>query len=69
MNYKDLFEYTIGEYVYLKLDKDQSKRMVTAICVRHNNYIVYELTQGTSTSWHTAIEITSDVDILIKTTN
>lgn len=67
MNYKDLFEYTIGDAVYLKTDKDQAKRLVTGICIRNHNYIQYELSQGTASSWHTALEITSDVDIMIKT--
>ena len=68
MNYKDLFEYTIGDTVYLKTDKDQNKRIVTAICIRHGNYVVYELSQGSFIpTWHTAMEITSDIDVLIKT--
>jgi hypothetical protein len=65
---KDHFQYWIGDTVYLKTDKDQCKRMVTGICIRPQG-ITYALVCGTNESWHYEFEITSDVDVLISTTN
>lgn len=55
----------IGDLVYLAHDKDQSQRMVVKICF---NYCgpEYCLTSGTTTSWHTDIEISAEPNTLFK---
>lgn len=68
MNYKDLFEYNIGSIVYLRTDKDQAKRIVTGIQITPGG-VSFRLACGPVDTWHYAIEITAEVDILIKTDN
>lgn len=66
---KDQFEYWFGDTVYLKTDRDQSKRMVTGISVRPGG-VTYALTCGSNVeTWHYSFEITADIDVLITTTN
>ena len=67
MNYNDLFEYNIGSVVYLKTDKDQCKRLVTAIQINGNGGVIYRLASGSTESWHYAFEITTEIDVMIKT--
>ena len=50
-------KYTLGETVFLRTDEEQLPRIVTAICVRGNNYITYELSMGIETIWHVEEEI------------
>lgn len=57
--------YKIGEMVYLKTDVDQHERMVTGYSVRATG-ITYELSFGTSSSWHYEFEITGECDTLKK---
>ncbi len=59
------FEY--GQTVYLKTDKDQLPRIVTAIHLRGQN-ITYALSQGTGETIHHDIEISEEVNIIFKTT-
>jgi hypothetical protein len=59
--------FEIGSGVYLKTDKDQSKRIVTAIAIKPTG-VTYELSYGTMTSWHYDFEISSDVDVVAKVT-
>ena len=65
---KDHFEYWFGQIVYLKTDGDQHKRIVTGINIRPHG-VSYALCHGNTESWHYAFEITSEVDVLIRTTN
>lgn len=67
-NYNDLFEYNLGSVVYLKTDREQSPRIITAIQINPNG-VIFRLGCGTTDSWHFSVEISSDVDVLIKTNN
>lgn len=58
-----------GDIVFVKTDRDQRPRQVTAIVVREYGYHKYELSCGTDASWHTAAELTTERDILLTTTN
>jgi hypothetical protein len=62
-------KFNIGQEVYLKTDADQRLRMVTAIIIRPGNSYSYELTWGTDSRWHYDIEITTEKNVLISTTN
>jgi len=60
----------IGDYVYLKTDIDQYKRMVTGYTVRDNSEkVVYLLSFGTEETSHYGCEISMEEDILLKATN
>lgn len=61
-------DFEVGQVVYLTTDKDQSKRIVTGILMRPNG-VTYELTCGTTTSWHYAFEASVNQDIVIKTSS
>lgn len=58
-------KFEIGDFVYLVTDVDQSKRMVTGFTVRQGGHVIYELSLGTSTSWHIEQEITKEKNILV----
>ena len=62
-------EFEFGQQVYLKTDKGQDIRIVTAICVRGNGNITYELHCGVNSSWHYNFEISAEKNVLISTTN
>ena len=64
-----VIEFNIGEFVYLKVDKEQSKQMVVSITLRPCNAVQYELFDGSRESWHFAIEISRERDILLATSN
>lgn len=66
MNYKDLFQFQIGQMVFLKTDIDQHMRMVTGICIRGTG-VQYALSFGSAETWHYEFEVTSEIDIFIKT--
>lgn len=58
-------KFKISQEVYLKTDKEQEKRIVTAIIERQTGYI-YELTCGTEISEHYDFEINMEEDVLLK---
>ena len=60
--------FNIGDYVYLKTDIDQHKRMVTGYTVRFNE-VTYLLSLGEDESTHYELEISEDIDILLKSIN
>ena len=62
-------EYDFGEMVFLVTDCDQEERMVTAINLRPSNTVTYGLSFSTTESFHYAIEISRDRNILKTTTN
>ncbi|MDJ0367393.1 hypothetical protein QMK33_19770 [Hymenobacter sp. H14-R3] len=62
-------EFEIGQMVYLRTDSDQLPRLVTALIYRAGGYMTYELSHGTATSWHNALEFTLEKDVLAATTN
>jgi hypothetical protein len=61
-------KFKIGDYVYLKTDIDQHKRMVTGYTVRFNE-VTYLLSLGEDESTHYELEISEDIDILLKSIN
>ena len=60
--------FNIGDYVYLKTDVDQHRRMVTGYTVRFNE-VTYLLSLGEDESTHYELEISDEIDILLKATN
>ena len=64
---KDI-SFNIGDTVYLKTDIDQHKRMVTGYTVR-NDGVVYLLSFGSEETSHYELEISDEMDVLLKATN
>ena len=60
--------YNIGDYVYLKTDIDQYKRLVTGYTVRTDG-ILYLLSFGSEETSHHELEISDEIDILLKSMN
>ncbi len=60
--------YNIGDYVYLKTDIDQYKRLVTGYTVRIDG-ILYLLSLGSEETDHYELEISHEIDILLKSMN
>lgn len=58
-------KFKIGDSVYLKTDDEQQKRLVTGYTIRPSG-IMYLLSLGTMETAHYDIEISTEVDILIK---
>ena len=57
----------IGDFVYLKTDIDQYKRMVTGYTVRDNSEnVVYLLSFGEEETSHYECEISLEEDIILK---
>tara|TARA_R110001632_G_scaffold231383_1_gene369848 strand:- start:621 stop:818 length:198 start_codon:yes stop_codon:yes gene_type:complete len=62
--------FKIGDYVYLKTDVDQYKRIVTGYTIRDNSEkVVYLLSLGTEETSHYQCEISTEEDIILKTNN
>jgi hypothetical protein len=61
-------QFDIGQEVYLKTDKDQLVRLVTSIQIRTGS-LLYELSCGSSSSWHYEFEITVQANVLLTSTN
>lgn len=64
-----VFEFFIGDTVYLKTDADQKPRMITGYTLRPNGAVSYMLTCGEFEYSHYGVEISAERDILIVTTN
>jgi len=60
--------FNIGDYVYLKTDIDQYKRLVTGYTVRFNE-VTYLLSLGEDESTHYELEISDEIDILLKSSS
>jgi hypothetical protein len=60
--------FNIGDYVYLKTDIDQYKRLVTGYTVRFNE-VTYLLSLGEEESTHYELEISDEIDILLKSSS
>lgn len=58
-------KFELGQVVYLVTDKEQEKRIVTAIVERQSGYL-YELSCGLDVTSHYDFEISSDEDTLQK---
>ena len=61
-------KFKIGDYVYLKTDIDQYKRLVTGYTVRPN-VVIYNLRLGSEETTHYELEISAEVDMLLKALN
>ena len=61
-------EFSIGQSVYLKTDREQQERMLTGISLRPNRSVTYCLALGSTETWHYGIEIDSERDVLKATT-
>ncbi|MBN8821292.1 MULTISPECIES: hypothetical protein [unclassified Spirosoma] len=61
-------KFSLKQTVYLKTDRDQLPRLVTAIKVCPDD-LLYELIQGTTSSYHYDFEISESADVLMTTTN
>jgi hypothetical protein len=59
-------KFYFGQIVYLKTDKEQMPRIVTAIKITPHE-IIYELFAGTVCSNHYDIEMSETADILMTT--
>jgi len=60
--------FNIGDYVYLKTDIDQYKRLITGYTVRFNE-VTYLLSLGEEESTHYELEISNEIDILLKSSS
>lgn len=55
----------IGDTVFLKTDPEQLSRIVISFKVFSEGELLYELVQGTTTSFHFGFEITTERNILV----
>lgn len=62
-------KYNLGDTVYIKTDVDQLERMITEICVKSHNFLIYQLTHGIHCSWHSDFEFSSEISIETKIKN
>jgi len=61
-------KFKIGDYVYLKTDNNQYKRLVTGYTVRPGT-VIYKLSLGSEETTHYELEISAEVDMLLKALN
>lgn len=59
----ETLEFQIGQVVYLVTDPEQLERMVYSYTI-NNREVIYNLTQGTTTSGHFNFEISTDKKIV-----
>jgi len=60
-------KFDFGQIVYLKTDKEQLPRMVTRFSISQTA-ILYVLAQGTIETTHYDVEISEEVNVILKTT-
>jgi len=58
-------KFNLGDTVYLKTDDDQKERLITAIQINLNG-IIYRLVTNTTETWHYALEIITEKNVLKK---
>ncbi len=63
------FSHWFGDTVYIKTDRDQSPRMVCDFELKPNGVILYGVSGGTESSLHYDFELTSEPNLVLKTTN
>lgn len=61
-------KFNFGDVVYLATDIDQNPRIVTRIVISKES-LIYELSCGERISSHYDIEITSEKNVLLNTSN
>ncbi len=62
-------EFSHGDFVYLKTDKEQYVRMVTCILHYKSGELMYRIRCGTIDSEHFGYELSKEVNVLLHTTN
>jgi len=67
MTIKNKFE--IGQFVFVKHDKNQEERMIVGIIILPNHNLKYILNYGESSEEFFEIEISVEKDIVKATTN
>lgn len=60
--------FKIGDFVYLKTDTEQLKRIVTGMIIRPTG-VSYELVCGETYTSHFEFELSNEKDVLIATSN
>lgn len=60
-------QFELGQIVFLKTDKDQQERIITALEIRPKDCISYEVYASTVVSWHYDFEMTKEPNITYKT--
>ena len=58
-------KYGLGDLLYLKTDKEQLPRLVSQILICTGG-IKYALACGVAETWHYELEVTTEVNILMK---
>ena len=58
-------KFKIGDFVYIKTDRDQVKRMVTAIMISSNG-LTYQVSEGVDYSYMFAIELTKNKQYIVE---
>lgn len=59
-----LAEFDLGEFVYLKTDVDQSRRIVASVAFHLAGGCLYRLILGDTESWHAGPEMSRERDAL-----
>lgn len=62
-------QFTWGQEVYLKTDREQSPRMVLSFTVFKSGEVMYNLVCGSYKSEHFEFELSAEVNVLLATTN
>lgn len=62
-------KFNLEQLVYLRTDKDQLPRLVTGINIRQGDRLLYELSSGSTTSWHNDFEISVEKNVEVVLTN
>ncbi len=57
--------FSFGQTVYLKTDKEQSERFITEMLVYPSLHINYKVACGSSQSWHYDFELSAEKNQLL----
>lgn len=59
-------KFNFGDYVYIKTDPEQKKRMICHITLYPGNAINYMISSGTQESDHYEFELSDEIDVSMK---
>lgn len=59
------YQFNFGDYLYLKTDPDQKRRMVITVLANCSGGVQYQCVCGTETTWHHFAELSLEKDQLI----
>jgi hypothetical protein len=62
-------QFELGSIVYLKTDLLQLPRIITGIQICADGGMLYKCAQGQDVDWHYEVELSENVDIVLKTSN